>query len=371
MRESSSDHNDLLVLQSLVVLAAQIDTLPEAVLLLQKFLTVRPIQLRARNLLRSMEIILYEKTSRLSHSVIHLKAQTLLARAVAAKTPPEKMALIEEALAIEPFSLKGNLQLAHVAREMHLFPVAAFAYELVCQAAPEERAHHHELGQLYEHTKDWVEARSVYHEILQTDPDDLFAREGLQRVTQELQQMPPAPEPAPPMESLAPVLTETQAAEANSRIQQLKTQLDRYQRPGVQAGVQVQPIPQGRQAQEKQSKERATVVTRLLVEIKTLNLQIARYNFHRSPQDLAIQYQLALACEGLGLFSEAIAIFEKLREVDNYRDQAMVRLGCCFIKEALRQMIRRQSEATSDPTLQAAPESFPGEYSHPEEANWF
>jgi tetratricopeptide (TPR) repeat protein len=358
MAESSTEHKDLLVLQSLVTLAGKAATLPEMVLLLQQLIAVRPSHLRARHLLRSMEIILYDQTSRLGHSMTHLKAQTLLARAGANKVLEEKIVIIEEALASDPFNLKANLMLAQTAREMHLLPVAAFAYEMVVQENPEERAHQHELGLLYEHTKDWVEARSVYHEILQLDPDDLIAQEGMQRVLRELEQA-QAPVAAPEAAAAEPELDEAQLAEISGRLQQLKTQLERYQRS---AG---QPIAQD------QGKEREHTIAKLMTEKRTLNLKMARYKFNQAPQDVELQFQLAVACEESEVFGQALALFEQLKDIDSRRDTAMVHMGNCYIREALHQITRRRKEAADDPTTQAAPESFPGEYSRPEEANWF
>jgi len=372
MAESATEHKDLLVLQSLVALAGNAGSLPESVLLLQQFLAIRPTQLRARHLLRSIEIILYEQSSRLSRSVVHLKVQALLTRALGAKFPTDKILLVEEALALEPFSVKANLMLAQVARELHLSPVAAFAYELVCQEAPDERAHRHELGRIYETTKDWVEAHSVYHEVLQMDPDDLVAQEGIQRVLVELRQLqenPAAPAAAPAEEAAAPELDDVQMAEMNGRLQQLQTQLARYQqKPTGQPTISPEPT---KQQTKEQIFEREKTVRKLVSEMRSLTLSLTAEKARRAPQDMEIQFQLAQAFEDSELFGNAMAIHENLREIENFRERVLVRMAACYIKEAYRQIVRRRQEAIDDPTLQAAPEAFPGEYSRPEEANWF
>lgn len=184
MSASSSDHPALLA--RLAEFAAGVNSLEDAALILKEVIERVPHELRARHLLRRIQAEAYEQETPLSKTINAMKVQALLTQATSANEAVNKMQLAEEALAFHPFHVKANELLAEAALEASQPSVAAFAYETLLHRYHNDTRLLHKLAQIYLNKGDLAEARSVYEELNEIDPDDLDAQEAFLRLQREV-----------------------------------------------------------------------------------------------------------------------------------------------------------------------------------------
>lgn len=319
------DHHSRL--QKLADYAAEIQTVEEAVLILQQLLSLDPGDLDARHLLRSIEIADYETNSKLDKTINALKVQTLLAKAVSTRDPAKRMELAEEALALNPYHQRANELLASSALEAQLSKVAAFAYETLVHRYPEDKPLLRKLADLYIMRQDTAEACAVLQEILDLDPDDIETQEKLLKLQRQSESAPPAakhqdaaanaiPDDVPDSSAIAAEIQDTE-----DQIGSLKNQ--------------VREDPSLRDINQQQIESLRAHIEHLHRLERLAECRRLRRICEQNPEDPHAAFDLGDALIEAGLWAAAAKAFDEAAADPELREPAFVAQALCAVQSAL------------------------------------
>jgi uncharacterized protein HemY len=317
-------------LQKLADFAGEIQTIDEAILILQQFLTLDPSDLEARHLLRSMEIADYEHNSKLDKTINALKIQTLLAKAASARDPARRIELAEEALALNPFHQRANEILASGALEAQLSKVAAFAYETLAHRYPEDKGILRKLSEIYITRQDVAEACAVLQEILELDPDDIEAQEKLVKLRRQSDARPPKEVTAAPAAADIPEDVPDRDALA-AEIQDIADQIGSLKN-------QVREDPSLRDTNQQEIDSLRAHIEHLHQLDKLSECQRLRRICAEDPEDGNALFDLGEALIQAGLWQAAARAFDQAAVEPELREAAFVAQTLCAVQCAIARL---------------------------------
>jgi predicted O-linked N-acetylglucosamine transferase (SPINDLY family) len=318
-------------LEKLASFADEIHTLEEAVLILQQLLAIMPEDVQARHLLRSIQINDYEHHNQLDKTINALKIQAILAGAATITDPVKRVALAEEALALNPYHVKANVLLATAASAAQLTKVAAFAYETLAHRFPEDKAYLHRLGEIYEKRGDLIEAQAVYEEITELDPDDVEAHEKMMKVSGRLKLEPAKKEkgPSEASEEIEKILREGPTRK------ELQSQIEACQEEIGKLKAQAREEPSLLDEFDQKIRSLRNQMDQFEAEIPFADcraLQAAKDAEPENPDRLA---QLGEALMHASLWHKATQAFDELCGVPEYQEGAFVSSVICTAHRVL------------------------------------
>lgn len=310
----------------------------------------------------------------------------------------------EDGLAINPWDVQLNVELAEAAKAREHLDVARFSYLEARNVDPSNKQLNWQLAELLEERGEYDEAASIWNHICKLDPLDGNARSkltgahmkktldrgGYEEADSTRKVM--AGRSGKGAETAAP--GESQEADLKHAIRKAPDKVENYlkmadffKRAGrldeahetLETGLQVS----GNHADVRErlediellrmnknvelAKERASGgdeearnnAVELAKEYAKRRLEVLNRRVERYPQDLVLKYELAeLLMSPFRKFTQAIPLLQQASQNKRLKAQALIRLGRCFIQDKKISLARGQLErgvaevsAPDDPKL--------------------
>src|SRR5260221_2057421 len=165
--------------------AAQSKNYDYAISLLQAALKDEPLFLEGRRFLRAVEIQKYEALSSFTKQMISMRMTSVAMKLSEAgkKEPAEQMFVAEEVLALDHYHQKANAVIGDAGAALGHPEFKTFAYETLARGKPKDKVILNTLALAYMENKDAAQAEKTYERILEIDPRDGEALNGLKNAS--------------------------------------------------------------------------------------------------------------------------------------------------------------------------------------------
>jgi tetratricopeptide (TPR) repeat protein len=366
-----------------------------------------PDNVMYRQLLRKSEWKKYDDNKTGAGTFARSKLMGIRSRIKKAKAKPdweEVDKACEDGLALNPWDVQLNVELAEAARAREYMEVARFAMLEARNADPNNKELNYQLAELLEQRGEYDEASKIWQHICKLDPLDGNARsrlsgahmkktidrggyENAESTRNVMAKGPKSGEAAAPGESQESDLKHAIRKEPQKVENYLKLG-DWYKREGrldeahqtFETALQVsgdnanvreqlediELLRMGRNVELAKEKATATgdeetrkVAAALATEFAKRKLEILSRRVERYPQDLILKYDLAeLLMTPFGKYTQAIPLLQQASQNKRLKARALIKLGRCFIQDKKISLARGQIErgvaevnAPDDPKL--------------------
>jgi tetratricopeptide (TPR) repeat protein len=310
----------------------------------------------------------------------------------------------EEGLAINPWDVQLNVELAEAARAREYMEVARFAMLEARNAEPNNKELNYQLAELLEQRGEYDEAAKIWQHICKLDPLDGNARsrlsgahmkktihiggyEGADTTRNVMAKGPKAGESAAPGESQEADFKQAIRKEPQKVENYLKL-ADWYKREGrldeshqtFETALQISgdntnireqlediellrmhrnvELAKEKAAANGDDETRKTAAA-LATEFAKRKLEVLSRRAERYPQNLELKYELAeLLMAPFGKYTQAIPLLQQASNNKRLKAKALIMLGRCFIQDKKISLARGQIErgvaeinAADDPKL--------------------
>lgn len=311
--------------------------------------------------------------------------------------------IAEEGLAVNPWDASLFADLGESAKERELENTAVYCYKKAVEYAPDNMDYNRVLGHLLRSRGEYQEARSCFHRIYQMDKNDSEARQIMGQIDAESVLDRSGYEKAEKTEDVKSERRNAYEEDRRARKAGMESQVDgpgQSEEADLQRAIRKEPEDvnhylkladyyrnkkqlqeaydtyaqaiekfgddantreqmedveldmlrndaanardESRQkADDEALKEKSTKLTRQLLkrEIEVLGTRIERY-----PNDMRLKFELAQRFKRAGKFGQAIPLLQQASADSRLKEDVLVGLGECFIKDKKLDLGRRQFE---------------------------